>query len=366
MTKQNKIIISIFAILVIVGVIVGISKNKKVDNNRDEKIRIGIILPMTGPLAKYGEVVKNGINLALKDSKSNKITFIFEDSGYEPIKAVTAFNKLKNINNVDLIVNWGDPTSDAIALLIEKNNIPFIAFSTNVLIGNYSKNIVRTYNPPSIFADKAWEYFRAHNQKNIGILKIENPFFNGIVQALKDSKNKDESVLIIDNYQSPEDYDFRTTLLKIKNNNIYDTIGVFLLGTQISEFYKQKENLDIRFESFGTDQFEDIDLIKNSGEGINGAFFINYDVSNKFKENYKKEFKNDNFIGFAGIAYDVGMAISQIENKEEFAIMATFKNLHPFESALNSFEYKESGNDKYFLAPYYVKIINNGEIEVLK
>lgn len=60
-------------------------------------IKIGAILPLTGPASWLGEMHKWGIDLAVEEineASKNKIKIICEDSSREPKKTVSAFKKL--------------------------------------------------------------------------------------------------------------------------------------------------------------------------------------------------------------------------------------------------------------------------------
>jgi hypothetical protein len=52
---------------------------------------IGVILPMTGDFARYGERVREG----LESKKIDSVKFVYEDEGGNPRSAVSAFHKLR-------------------------------------------------------------------------------------------------------------------------------------------------------------------------------------------------------------------------------------------------------------------------------
>jgi ABC-type branched-subunit amino acid transport system substrate-binding protein len=70
-----------------------------------EKLKVGLVLPLTGKAADYGFAIKNCIDLAQRDRPElfNNITFIYEDAAYEPRLAVSSLNKLNNIYYSSLI-----------------------------------------------------------------------------------------------------------------------------------------------------------------------------------------------------------------------------------------------------------------------
>ena len=87
---MKKIIIGIVAVILIV---VGISYFGKNSNQptSQEPIKIGVILPLTGPYGKIGEDAQKAIKLATKGE--NNIKLVFEDSQFEAKKAVSSYQK---------------------------------------------------------------------------------------------------------------------------------------------------------------------------------------------------------------------------------------------------------------------------------
>ena len=93
----------IVGILVVIIVIIGISSSntKQVFNG---PIKIGLILPLTGDAADIGQAQKNAVELALEQLKDSNIQLIFEDDRLQTNDAVTAAQKLVNVDKVDAII----------------------------------------------------------------------------------------------------------------------------------------------------------------------------------------------------------------------------------------------------------------------
>lgn len=85
---------------------------------QQEEVRIGVIIPLTGPFATFGEQLRSGI----EDAQTDKVTFIFEDGQCEPAAAVTAFRKLTEIDGVKHIIGpaCGSPQEAVAPLAREK------------------------------------------------------------------------------------------------------------------------------------------------------------------------------------------------------------------------------------------------------
>ena len=84
--------------------------------DKSDEISIGVVLPLTGPLASIGERMKQGFDLALAEINNpqlsdTRFTFIIEDDTSTPDGAVAAFNKLIHEDGVSVIL--GPATSSA-------------------------------------------------------------------------------------------------------------------------------------------------------------------------------------------------------------------------------------------------------------
>lgn len=85
-----------------------------------EKIRIGVIAPLTGIAADYGAEMKAGIEAA----GGTDVEFVFEDDKCDPKEAVTAYKKLVDFDKVSLIIGpaCGSP-QEAIAPLLKGTEV---------------------------------------------------------------------------------------------------------------------------------------------------------------------------------------------------------------------------------------------------
>ena len=79
-------------------------------------------------------------------------------------------------------------------------------------------------------------------------------------------------------------------------------------------------------ETFGTDFFESQSDIDSAGSSINGAVYINYNVSDEFRVEYESRFNNVSQIAYAGNGYDTIIMLSRAEDSSRESLMKTFKS----------------------------------------
>lgn len=130
MTKNIKIVISSIVILVIIIGIYGF-KNLKQDSDSVESFKVGVIAGFTGPASTWADMSKKGIELAVKETNQaggingKQLEIIYEDSQTNPVKGVTAFNKLVSQDQVSIVFGdvWSFLTNPLIPLADQKKVI---------------------------------------------------------------------------------------------------------------------------------------------------------------------------------------------------------------------------------------------------
>lgn len=119
MNKKN--ISTIVAIVVLVLIV--IFANKSGLDTKD--IKVGVIAPLNGALASYGEEIRKGV---VAGSEGSDVQFIFEDDGCDPKMAVSAFQKLTSIDGAKFIIGpgCGSPQEAIVPLLKDKNVLAIV------------------------------------------------------------------------------------------------------------------------------------------------------------------------------------------------------------------------------------------------
>ena len=98
-----------------------------------ESIKVGIILPVTGDKAKFGEIEKKSFELALEELNAaggingKKLEFVFEDDTGRPDVARSAAEKLITKDKVVMLGGgYGSSETFAIAGVAQQNQMPFL------------------------------------------------------------------------------------------------------------------------------------------------------------------------------------------------------------------------------------------------
>jgi len=208
--ENKQIIIVIALLLVLVGTssIFFINITGKA-TKEDNEYKIGVILPMSGHFAFYGEKSLEGIKLAVKEYSNIKL--IVEDDKGELSLAVSAAQKLINIDNVDALITIRSSISSAVAPIAEQNKVIMLYSST-----------VNTPAEDNKFVFKNFMNIESDCEELSLILKEDKGRLIGhnldSTQACISGFQK-QGIDLKPQFFNKDDNDFRTQLTKIKKDN---------------------------------------------------------------------------------------------------------------------------------------------------
>lgn len=271
----------------------------------DERpLLIGVTIPLSGATTEYGEAVRNGIELALEDHSTlqTRLRFLYEDDGYDPKRALSAFRKLTEVNKVDLVFAWGNEPAITLAPLAERNRVALITVAHYPTISKNRRYVLRFQNTGAQYSRVMASYLHANGFKRLGLVKSELSFFNMLADGLVMTKPTDMTVQILDTFL-PTDTDFRSSILRMKSTSM-DCLGLYLLASQVRDFVRQSSQLDFTPCLFGATPFESRSVISDAWPLMEGALFAHNAVTDSFRQKYQSRYGSDVQLGYAANAYD--------------------------------------------------------------
>lgn len=179
---MKKIIIGIVAVFIIVALFVGFNKKDSA------KIKIGVLAPLTGVVADYGEEIKKGILAAASSTDMTGVEFVFEDDKCEPKEAVSAFNKLVSVDKATVILGpaCGSP-QEAVVPLIKDNSAVVLVMSA-ASKGLYEKSEGNFFNIQySLEGESTFNALKMNEMgyKKVALVTYRNAFSNTHAEAFK-------------------------------------------------------------------------------------------------------------------------------------------------------------------------------------
>ena len=102
-----------------------------------EKIKIGLLVPMTGDDKEIGIQIIKSIRIALKDINSKNLEIYPKDTNSNPTKTINAANELKEMG-VNIVI--GPVFYNSLSYLDEVEGMTFVSLTNKTL--NLPKNVI--------------------------------------------------------------------------------------------------------------------------------------------------------------------------------------------------------------------------------
>jgi ABC-type branched-subunit amino acid transport system substrate-binding protein len=318
-----------------------------IHNAYAEPFKVGVILPLSGPVAPFGEAAKSGLEMSGKENTESVIEYIFEDSRYDPKTSITAFNKLSDIDKPNLIISWGTGPSGAIAPIAEARKTPTILISGDPEINKNKKYVIDFVNNPLDFSKTQIDFIRGKGHKKIAVIKTEIQYLEAFLKSIQNNLQKDESINIIDSFQPDSSVNFQTAITKIKvgikQGNI-DVLAVLLGNGQVGSFYKKMAEQKILLPTFGSDVLSSKAERTAGGSAITGATFAGISINDNFKAKFDEN--NSDQIAPAANSYDLASLLNDLFSED----YRNNKKLTPKEilSRIESVKERDGVSGKYY------------------
>ncbi len=298
-------------------------------NAESSKVRIGVILPMTGNAADYGNTFWSGCRAALpKLGDQAGIELILEDSKADPKFAINAAQKLINYDRVKIIMGGISPVMLAITPIAEQNQIVVINPVANSPklrgLSKYLFNTTPLSNEEAEFL--ASIAYKTYNKRKVAILYINNESGLGFRDYFSNTFKELGGKVVFEEAISLGETNFKTIILKIKKANP----DIVFLATYYKEsalIMRQSKELDydpfwLTYSAVETPEF--LKLASGSADGI----IYSYSGFNRSSKNvqefttiYKKLYGKEPDI-WSGQFYEavilLNKAIKKVHSKKHF------------------------------------------------
>ncbi len=359
MRKLYIIVLKVFLIIVL-------SQLKAIS---DEKIKIGLIVPLTGEYSYIGNSILKSTRMALNKINDDRITVVPKDTKANPIDALKVSNELYN-NGIKIII--GPVFNESNKYLDELNEVTFLSFTNK--IRNNPKNVISSGVNAISQINTIKKYLSENNLKNTIFLVPETEYKKEIEEAIEKSNlllkeefvySKDPTLLTkqiedLTRYQQRKQ-NLKNEIKRIENSNSFnkkkkidelkkkDTLGFINFDSVIiADFSESLKSVatsllytDVsskRVKYITLNQWFDESLLKETS--LHPIYFpsINKDNYEIFKKEYIQNFKNTpNQISF--LSYDlIGLVYYLLINNDFKTNENLFIEQNKFKGKIGVFE----------------------------
>lgn len=216
MKFSYKIIIGIIILIVIIGIVVNVVRLNGNSVKENNTIKIGAIVPLTGPSALWGESLKNGMELALEDHP--ELSIIYEDSKGTAADGLTAYNNLL-LKKPDVFVSSLSIVSLPLATVTKENRIPMIITQSavNNITNEYAFRYYTDANHYAIPPFKS-DISPLKNITKIAVLYRNDEYAKSVFKKIQELSSEDSKQIVFSGSYVPNTVDFSTTMLKVKES----------------------------------------------------------------------------------------------------------------------------------------------------
>jgi branched-chain amino acid transport system substrate-binding protein len=367
-----------FALLAIIGAFVLLAWLVRQKLNSNDGPTISAILPLTGSLSFMGQPEKNGMELAVADyraktgSRYKNLTFVTEDSQSTPQGAVTAAQKLLQVDKPlsVLIANTGPNL--AIAPITEKNKVLQIAFCMEPDIQRKHSLVFRLYESATQEGEAILNYLNANRQKyrRIGFLYIDQPNFVKTVEGViaPGLAGAEAPAIFMERYRLDQP-SFRPVLSKFMSQGI-DCLVLLGYGSEYRLIFDQMKELSLLSQTkivggwgFLYPQVS-ADLLEGVYVASPTAAIADDAVSARFRKSYRERFKElPNFdAAYAYSAFAILLdALDQSEGGITSELLAQHIEGRTFDTAVG----RVSVTDRELIVPVTMAVYIKGNLEPL-
>lgn len=230
----------------------GASDNGTTTELSDVTMRLGLAIPVTGPVGPVGIAMQNGVKMAVKrfEAQHDGIEFetVTEDTQYAPEAGLRTAQRLIEQEDVDILVG---PANSASALsageFAGENNVIQMnpAASANHLTDqDCRENHFRTILNSDMEQIVTTRYALDNFGSRISLLMVDNTYGQAVRQATLDIVEQEDGEVVDDLQVSPGTQDVTAQVERLRNTDA-DSIMVRVLGDASPAFHRQAHEVGL-------------------------------------------------------------------------------------------------------------------------
>ncbi len=290
-----------------------------------KEVKIGVVLPLTGGVAAFGETSKKGLEVAheqnSKLSNGDSVKLIIVDDRSDKVEAATSVKKLLDKDEVSVILGEvASSNSMAMAPVAEKAKTPMITHaSTNPRVTKGKKYVTRAcFIDP--FQGAVMAKYALDNRLNSAVVVTDakQDYSVGLSKAFKKAYEAAGGKIVKTVLINSGDKDFNAQVASIKAANP-DIIAFTGYYNEAALLAKQARNMGLKSPFIGADGVGFPELVKIGGKATEGFMYTDHfneaaatsAEAKAYVEAYHKKFNGKTADSMGALAADAyGMIIA--------------------------------------------------------
>ena len=247
-----------------------------------KEVKIGVVLPLTGGIAAFGETSKRGLDLAheqnAKLSNGDTVKLVYVDDRSDKVEAASAAQKLIDKDKVAVILGEvASSNSMAMAPIAEKAKTPMITHaSTNPRVTKGKKYVTRAcFIDPFQGAVMAKYALDNGMKKAVVVTDAKQDYSVGLSKAFKKAYTAGGGKIVKQVLINSGDKDFNAQVATIKAANP-DIIAFTGYYNEAALLAKQARNMGVKTPFIGADGVGFPELVQIGGKAVEGFMYTDH------------------------------------------------------------------------------------------
>ena len=289
----------------------------------DKPVKIGALLGLSGLGSQIGQWILNGAEIAaaqLAASGGGKFTIVAEDSQWNPQKGVEGFNKLTNVDKVDVLLSGGSSVLQAIAPIADERKLVLLnvgAQSPNMAgIGKYTFSALQLSDfDTAVLARYAYNTLK---YRKIATLYVNNDTGKFNQAALADFFKAAGGTITAQEAFKSNETNYGVQIAKIRSTN---PDAIYIVGTpaELPFAVKQTRQFAPKVPVLSYAAVESREFLTAAGDAANDIIYTTtaFDPASKdpaivsFANAYDAKYHEKPSSPYIGYGYDAVMIIAQ-------------------------------------------------------
>jgi branched-chain amino acid transport system substrate-binding protein len=247
-----------------------------------KEVKVGVVLPLTGPIAAFGQTSKSGLDIAYEQNHKLKngddVKLIVLDDRGDKVEAATAVKRLLDKNGVTVILGEvASGNSMAMAPVAEKAKTPMITHaSTNPRVTKGKKYVTRACFIDPFQGAVMAKYALDNGMKTaVVVTDAKQDYSVGLSKAFKKAYTAGggkilKTVLI---NSGDKDFNAQVSTIKAANPSIIAFTGYY---PEAALMVKQARAMGVKAPFIGADGVGFPELVKIGGKAAEGFMYTDH------------------------------------------------------------------------------------------
>ena len=342
-----------------------------------DEIEIGVVLSMTGELGSFGEAIWEGMELAQEEiNESNllegkKIRLLLNDSRTQPSSAVSALQRLINVEGVNLVLgDVSSSTTHAMVPVAEDNGVFLLSTgASSPELSNISPLFARNYPSSDAESRAAAEFiFNELGEEQTTIVYVNSEYGLGLRNEFVRVFEELGGEIISEEAYETGRSDFRSLVQRIRQTN---PKALYLAGNQVEmgNFIRQYREARVSAQVVSNVSFLEDDCLDIAGSAADGVIvpIVEYNPDDpsqtgaqEFRELVQEKLDREATFVMA-VGYDGVMLMARAINevgRDPRDIADYIRSLDEYDGALGRMSF-ENGDVSL---PIEFKTVKNGSV----